>query len=460
MKFWQKVFFATLVLFLIAVNVLGWILLDRSYSLNKEHAAESAHSEFMIVRQSVYQLISYAHGLGTQLSPDNLIYLISPYAGYYLEQGSYIAVFLDGEQMLNSNPHFAPGVYADSAAFYETGSYLICAVGDAMPQPHEGITLVYMKDISSLLVYRAEMTRVFIWLSIAISLALAVTLLIFIVGLTNPLRKLSATALSIANGRYEIRAPMRGNDEVGQFSRSFNMMADKVQEHIGLLTSMSESKERFINDLAHELRTPITAVAGYAELLKIGNMRADEFDKSVSYIIKQSKRIRDISLKLTDLAYMRDENIERLPVDMGSVIANAQATCQAQMDGKRISLSTDIGDVRITGDACLLESLLQNLIENAVKYSGEGGRICIAAYPENGGAVLTVTDDGIGMDADDIERITEPFYRADKSRSRAAGGVGLGLALCARICKAHDAKLEIDSVPGSGTAVKIYFTTL
>ena len=461
MKFWQKAFFLTLVLFLIAFDVLGYILLERSYSLNKGYAIQAAQTEYQIIEQSASERIVHLSTHFTELNPYNLKSMITPYANYYSGQGAYLALFHNGIEIFNSNPYFSPpAAHNKVALFYEDGGYLICIVGNELSPPLDSLRLVYMKDASTLLEYRTDMIRVFIWVSVVISLILAVALLFMLVRLTHPFRRLGAAALSIAQGDYDKRAPVRGSDEVGHFAQSFNLMADKVQEHVASLTHMSESRERFINDLAHEIRTPITAIMGYAELLKIGNINAEEQGKSIDYIMNQSQRIQSMTAKLADLAHMSCGKIEKKPVDIAEIIENAQASCNAQLEGKHITLYKDIGVVDITGDAVLLESLIQNLIENATKYTEDGGRIDIMVYSEKVESVITISDCGKGMEESELSKITEPFYRIDKSRSRADGGVGLGLSLCARICEIHDARLEIESKPGAGTKVSIYFTTL
>jgi len=461
MKFWQKAFFLTLVLFLIAINAIGYILLERSYTLNKEYAIQAAQAEFQIIERSVFERIDHLSTQFTQLNQHNLRGMILPYADFYSGQRAYLALFLDGIEVFNSNPYFSPDAAHGKVAFvyYESG-LLFCIVGNEQEHPFSNLRLVYMRDISSLLEYRNDMVDIFIRISVAVSLILAVALLFMLVHLTQPFRKLGTVARSIAQGDYDNRAPIRGRDEVGEFARSFNLMADRVQEHVDTLTEMSENRERFINDLSHEVKTPITAIMGYAELLGIGNIRAEERKKSIDYIINQSLRIKGMTSKLADLACLSHGNIDRKPVDIAAIIENAQASCNAQLEGKQLTLSKDIGEVGIIGDAALLESLIQNLIENATKYSESGGRIDIVAYSEDGKSVITVSDSGRGIEENDLAKITEPFFRVDTSRSRADGGVGLGLALCARICEIHDAQFTIDSKLGVGTKISIYFTTL
>jgi signal transduction histidine kinase len=460
MKFWQKAFFLTLVLFLLAFDALGYILVERSFALNREYTLQAAQTEYEIIGQSVYERVMQSSALYTELNPENLKNMIMPYANYYAGQGVYLALYQNKTVVYNNSPLLSPSdVQGEEARMYETESGLFCVIGNELSTPIENLRFVYVKNANLLLNFKSDMTRGFVVISVVIGLILSIVLLFLLVRLTRPFRRLGAAAVSIAQGDYSDRVDVRGNDEVGQFARSFNLMAAKVQEHIDTLTQTSESKERFINNLAHEMRTPITAISGYAEMLKIGNINAREREKSIDYIINQSRRMQSMVYKLTDLALMSCGHIEKKPIDIASVIANAQATCKAQIEGKQITLNEDIAEISIAGDAELLESLLQNLIENAVKYSEDGGWIDILTYSENGESVIAVSDCGRGMEESEISKITEPFYRVDKSRSRTDGGVGLGLALCARICEAHDARLTISSKIGVGTEIKICFTT-
>ena len=461
MKFWQKAFFVTLVLFLVAINIIGYFLLERSYALNKEYAIQAAQTEFQIIERSVFERIHHLSAQYAELNQHNLRGMILPYADFYLGQGAYLAMFQDGIEIFNSNPYFSPDATRGKTAFANNESGLLfCVVGNELESPLNNLRLVYMRDISSLSEYRNDMVDIFIRICVGVSLVLAVVLLIMLLHLTQPFRKLGTVTRSIAQGDYDNRAPMRGRDEVGEFARSFNLMAERIQEHVDTLTEMSENRERFINDLSHEIKTPITAIMGYAELLGIGNISVEERDKSIDYIINQSLRIQGMTSKLADLACLSHGNIDKKPVDIAVIIENAQTSCNAQLERKQLTLNKDIRAVDVIGDAALLESLFQNLIENAAKYSENGGGIDIMAYSECGESVITVSDSGKGIEENNLSKITEPFFRVDKSRSREDGGVGLGLALCARICEIHGAQLTIESRFGEGTKITISFTTL
>jgi signal transduction histidine kinase len=460
MKFWQKAYLITLILFLIAFDALGYILLESSFLLNEEYAIRTARTERNIVGQSVYERIIQLSKYYTELNPDNLKGMVTPYANYYAGQGTYISLFQNGNIVFSNSPaSISASEQGEEARMAKSPEGLFCVVGNNLPPPLNGLRLVYIKGVNSLLDFKTDMTRGFILISVVIGFVLSIVLLILLVRLTRPFRRLNAAAVSIAQGDYGNRAPVTGSDEIGEFANSFNVMADKVQEHIQTLSQMSESRERFIDNLSHEMRTPITAILGYGELLKIGNINDEEREKSIDYIIRQSRRIQNMSVKLADLTRLGRGHIEKKPIELASIVLNAQATCKSQLDNKHITLRTDVGGATISGDADLIESLIQNLLENAIKYSFDGGEIDIRTYSENDAATLTVADYGKGMEESEISKVTEPFYRVDKSRSSDDGGIGLGLALCVRICEAHNARFEIKSAPMRGTQIKIHFTT-
>ena len=461
MKFWQKAFFVTLVLFLIAFDLLGYIFLERSFTLNEEYALHAAQTEQSIIRQSVYERIMQLSEFYTELNPDNLKGMIAPYAHYYAGQGAYIVLFQGGNIVFSNSPDsIAADARGIEAQMVESSEGLFCVVGDTLPPPLDGLHLTYIKNADSLLSFKNDMAYTFVLISVIISFVLALILLVLLIRLTRPFRRLNAATVSVAQGDYSSRVPQFGRDEIGELASSFNVMADKVQEHIQALSLMSESRERFINNLAHETRTPITAISGYAELLKIGNLNDEEREKAIDYILKQSQRIQSMSTKLAELAHVSHGHIEMKSVDLRDVVLNAQATCTPQLDNKHLTLNTDLSAVSIAGDGVLIESLIQNILENAAKYSLEGGRIDIRTHSENDEVIIEVTDYGKGMEESQIAKITEPFYRVDPSRSREDGGIGLGLALCARICELHNARFEIQSTPMTGTQIKIHFTTL
>ena len=223
---------------------------------------------------------------------------------------------------------------------------------------------------------------------------LAVVMLFLLIGLTKPFRKLNAAAAEISMGHYDKRVAIRNHDEVGDFAKSFNLMADHIQRHIAELSRMTENKQRFIDNLAHETRTPITAILGYGELLKYANCSEAEKEIAIDHIISQSRRIQKMVYKLMDLANMGSENIEMRPITLTNQLPDVEAALNSRIQEKHINVRMMVQPITIYGDTELIECLLINLLDNAVNASNEGGTIEIRTYPEADGASIEIIDYG------------------------------------------------------------------
>ncbi|MDR1538495.1 MAG: HAMP domain-containing histidine kinase [Clostridiales bacterium] len=465
MKFWQKAFFCIIAVFLLGFDAMGYTLAERGYALNREYALAAAETEQDIIKQSLYESIALSAKNFETLNPANLAVTIGPYANFYQNQGIYFEIYQDGAPAYSNSPsgrYEKPQVRQGEqlTEIKEIEGNLYCLITSRMDEPYGNLQYVYIKDMQSLADFKAKIIESFVTIGVVVSLILSVAMLLMLVGLTVPFRKLNAAAAEISAGNYSKRAAVKSRDEVGDFARSFDAMTDSIETHIAELSRMTESKQNFIDNLAHEMRTPITAIVGYAELLKYADCSEVERETAVDHIISQSGRIQNLSSKLLDLAYMGSASIPLLPVKLEDLLAGAQAALKHRLREKNIDLRVESQPTAIiNGDAELLTSLLVNLIDNAVNASSEGSTVEIYASREAGRVLIEVADHGKGMEPSEAVKIVEPFYRIDSSRSRSGGGTGLGLALCARICEMHGASLDICSEPGKGATVKILFTT-
>jgi signal transduction histidine kinase len=465
MKFWQKSFFCIIAVFLLGFDVMGYILAERSYALNRDYALAAAEREQQVIQKSVFESISLSENSFSELNPENLKLTISPYADFYRNQGIYFQLYQDNTLAFNNlpvvyNEKFSVLSGEQHTEIKEIDRKLYCFITAYLDAPYTNLQLVYIRDMQSLSQFKAQIIQTYTTISVSVSLILAVVMLFLLIGLTKPFRRLNAVAAEISMGHYDKRVTIKSHDEIGDFAKSFNLMADHIQGHIAELSGMTENKQRFIDNLAHETRTPITAILGYGELLKYANCSEAEKETAINHIISQSKRIQNMVYKLMDLAYIGRENIEMRPVVLTNLLRDVEAALNSRIQEKHINMHMMVQPITISGDTELIESLLINLLDNAVKASNEGGIIEIRTHPEAGGASIEIIDYGKGMDKGEIAKVIEPFYRVDKSRSRSQGGAGLGLALCARICEIHHASLYISSEIGKGTTVKISFTTL
>ncbi len=229
-----------------------------------------------------------------------------------------------------------------------------------------------------------------------------------------------------------------------------------LEKELQNLEDAAERREQFIGAFAHELKTPLTAIIGYADMLRSKDMAPKPRFTAAGYIFSEGKRLEALSLKLMDIIVAGKQDFEKRKYDAGYFIREVAAVAAPSLsrDGLALDFRSEPGEVMLEPD--LLKTLLINLVDNARKASHKGQHVELYGKNEAGGYAFYVKDYGRGMKKEEISRITEPFYMVDKSRSRAQNGAGLGLALCQRIAELHDSTLEFDSEPGKGTTVRLF----
>ena len=233
-----------------------------------------------------------------------------------------------------------------------------------------------------------------------------------------------------------------------------------ISRDITQLEKVDSMRRDFIANVSHELRTPLTVVGGFIETLS--DMEGAVPDNLRSYfdmMQDQTTRMRRLIEDLLTLSHIESNTQppEDRPIEMPALVNMLYNDAKALSNGKhKITVDFD-KHLNLTGAVDELLSALGNLVSNAVRYTPEGGEICILWQPRNKQAVFSVTDNGIGIEQQHIDRLTERFYRVDRSRSRETGGTGLGLSIVKHILTRHQAKLEIKSTPGKGSTFSAIF---
>ncbi|WP_210365113.1 HAMP domain-containing sensor histidine kinase [Bacillus sp. REN3] len=272
--------------------------------------------------------------------------------------------------------------------------------------------------------------------------------------LTMPLALMKEAADKVSTGDYSTRVEIQSNDEIGQLASAFNHMSESIQKE-------DEKKREFLADVSHELRTPISYIKGYSEALESGMVKeTDEQEKYLKLISREAGRMVKIVTDLLDLSrFDADEfSLVKSPFPLAQLIEDFIQKYGPAMQEKGIALNLELDpDIIINADEGRLEQIFQNLIDNGIRYTKKGGSISIRLAKHPYGALIEIEDTGIGIPEEDIEKITNRFYRVNKARSRADGGTGLGLAIVDKLVKLHDGKMDIESIVGKGTIVKIYF---
>lgn len=276
-------------------------------------------------------------------------------------------------------------------------------------------------------------------------------------------KKLSKMNLDAANyaADKEARFPKYRQAELDRIAKSLNQAADARVEDMNKLQVIADGRKQFTDNLAHEMKTPLTSILGFADILRI---RRSVDDKSrmeyAAIIFEEAKRLRGLSGKLLELATAGNTKLDFKTVDVPDFFDEIRLSILPLLSPRKITLAVYSDNVQINVDPELFKSLLYNLIENAVKASPDGSEIRLICKANADTIKISVADSGCGMTKDQIRKAAEPFYMVDKSRSRKAGGVGLGLALCREIAEKHRARMLIQSAPGKGTTVTLIMLTV
>lgn len=310
-------------------------------------------------------------------------------------------------------------------------------------------------DITSVYAARAQEQNTFRLLLIAIFVVGSITSMIAASLLTKPLEKLSSLAQHISHGDYSARLHIHSGDEIEALANDFNNMADTIEDNISELHFSMEKQEQFMGSFAHELKTPMTSIIGYADLLRSQNMSEDETNEAANYIFSEGKRLESLSLKLLDLLVVKNQETILTPTDPSLAIQNVINVMKPELAKEHITLKSSCRKGCCMMDIDLFQSLIINIIDNARKAIDDNGLIHVAGTVRDDNYVIIIKDNGRGMPPEEITRISEAFYRIDKSRSRVQGGAGLGLAICSKIAEIHQAKIKYKSAVGRGTVVTI-----
>jgi len=324
-----------------------------------------------------------------------------------------------------------------------------------------GTTIVYSVTGERLGAYRwitsmrAANKLIFSFVIIITAAALAIlafcafTGLFFIKSIVKPIRDVSNIARKIAMGDFESRIDMNKNDEIGELCDTINYMASELSRAQNL-------KNDFISSVSHELRTPLTAIRGWGETAKM-SLGADEelVRRGLDVVLAEADRLSGLVEELLDFSRIESGRLSVVsqPLNVTQILSESadMYTELAKKQGIELIFTQPSEELQVLGDTARLKQVFINIIDNAVKYTESGGQVLINQLHEEGCVRISVTDTGVGIPAQDIDRVKEKFYKANK----VVRGSGIGLAVADEIIKQHSGLLFIESTEGVGTTATI-----
>ena len=294
-------------------------------------------------------------------------------------------------------------------------------------------------------------------ISLGVVAATALLALLIIRISLRPLAKMGAVAKEIAAGDLSRRIePATPRSEIGRLGMALNGMLSQIESAFAERTASNRRLRRFIADASHELRTPLTSIRGYSEMLRRGAAESPvDSDLARRRIEEESIRMTGLVDDMLVLARLdQGRPLEQEPIDLQAIANDAVADARAVAPQRDIKL-TSPGPVIVNGDDTRLRQVLGNLVRNAIVHTPPQTAIDVTLSTEDSVAKLAVTDHGPGLDPEEVDRIFEPFYRADPSRSRDSGGAGLGLSIVSAVVTAHGGHVMVRETDGGGATFEV-----
>lgn len=461
MRLFWKLFCSMVLITALACSVGGYALIDAQFRSSLSREVASLYEENDLLRYALAQELTF-NPLYSRGELAGAAGGISISAG-----GGTVAFRLSGEQGETlGGSGTLPVEAAPLTALLSAGQrgWEMDAPGDGRVYLHAASPLaledgiLYLencREVSGLFANRTEQYRSFSVLMLGLTGAVGILSLGVSAMLLRPLGRLSAATRKMTAGELNQRVQVTGDDEIAQLSADFNLMAHRIERQIQELRDASRRQEDFIGSFAHEIKTPLTSIIGYADLLRSRPATAEQVRESAGYIFSEGRRLEALSRKLMDLIVLGRQDFTLRPVPLDAFLNRVGGAFRPALSREGIHLTVCVQPCTALIEPDLMETVCINLLDNARKAIDGGGEITLEGAMEDGGCRILVSDSGKGIPPEELDRVTEAFYMVDKSRARAQGGAGLGLALCSRIVKLHGGTLEIESGPGRGTRVTI-----
>ena len=274
----------------------------------------------------------------------------------------------------------------------------------------------------------------------------AVLVRINLKNIFRPIEQINEATKKVALGEYDIELETKREDEIGELTNNFNKMTR------GLKSTENLQKE-FINNVSHEIKTPVSSIEGFAKFLKDKNLTDEEREEYANIIIEEAKRLENLTGKILKLSKLNNQEIitNKQEIEVAEQIRKAISLLEPKWSKKDIKINVSLEEKIFLGDEDLIFQVWVNIIDNAIKFSNEGENIDIKVYEKDSNINVEIKDHGIGMKEEELEKVYDRFYQIDRSHSKE--GSGLGLAIVKRIVELSEGKIEIKSKENKGTTV-------
>lgn len=460
MKLFVKIFLCSIAVLSVFLSLSAYILISSSFESFMDREIDQAKNQYTYIKYNIQSKL-LMNKSKKQIARDEYDLSVLDVSRYTME-GNQIAILNEDKKIISSN---LPNNLSTDIINEINKESLICKieeldgseilmVGGSFEHDNKTLYLITATNISGVLSQKREMESNFDLIYFTAISAGMIIMMILSTIITRPIKRLIKSTSRIANGFYNDRIEYRDKGEFGELAESFNKMAEAVEEKVIELEAIAEKREDFVTNFAHELKTPLTSVIGYADMIFQRDLSREETKNAARYILEEGLRLEALSFKLMDLTVLNKQSFILEQLSSKEVFQNIVDTLQPILKEKQVNIDLEIEEEFIDIEFDLFKMLILNLIDNSIKAEAKVIKI-VGNKIDNEKYRISLTDDGRGIPKKEISRITEAFYMVDKSRSRAHHGVGLGLALCEKIARIHKSKLYISSEENEGTTIII-----
>ncbi|MDE6627255.1 MAG: HAMP domain-containing histidine kinase [Lachnospiraceae bacterium] len=462
MRLFGKVFLSIFILIMLSFGICGTWMIHATFTsaYNREVEMRNTENEmYSITFKNTVEALPVSY---LEKHPD-VIWEVAQSVGERMvgnelrvwgEEGNMI--YPTGEETDSGLLEYVEETVSGYEIYKEQDRYMLRSVSKVVIQfVDSSYYIETVSDISSVYEQRESMTRAYRIIIVILLIGTALVSILLSYLLTFRIQKLSHITRRFAKGDYGIRADESGRDEISMLAKDFNYMADSLMEKMEELTMHAKNQEAFTSAFAHELKTPLTAIIGYADMIRSMELSTPEKIKAAGYVYSQGKRLEALSLRLMELFVLRKQEFEYHFIDANYLLESVFDLAEIAVLEKDMRLKRQVEKGKIYGEKDLLISLFANLTDNARKASEAGDTIWIKGRNVEAGYEVSIIDEGKGMPKEELSHITQAFYMIDKSRSRKEGGAGLGMTLCYEIVNLHHAEWKIESEEGRGTMVTV-----
>lgn len=460
MKFALKICICTVLIVALLFGVAGQLLIAQSFEAALSFRVQTAAAEYSALASAMeaelYGVRLYHNAASPAMYAELLERSVSAVAS-----NAPCAIYTVDKELLAS----VGGNFPDTLEFsdmrvrrfayrlWESDGRAVLSTAGCISFGGENYYLAIRYDASELMQYRQEQVNAVVLLH-AITVAVSTgAMLLISYFVSKPLQRLERYTHIIGGGNYNRRVKVTTLDEIGDLTVAFNDMSGAIDQKVQALEGYAKQQKDFVANFSHELKTPMTSIIGYADMLRSAELDEEDAFMAANFIFSEGKRLEALSLKLMDLVVLDKDDFKLTRGYSRRALGHVVAVVTPMLEKAQLTLVTDIEQQIVLYEKDLLLTLITNLIDNARKASSPNKTIYLTARKMNNRYRITVRDEGIGIPKEELSRITEAFFMVDKSRARAQHGAGLGLAISNKIATLHGSSLHFESEPNKGTTV-------